>query len=49
MKIFCKFDAQHNQKSLGIVYDDKCIGTNRGFHNVDVDLFLPIDVPSPWD
>ena len=38
-----------NQKSLGIVYDDKCIGTNRGFHNVDVDLFLPIDVPSPWD
>ena len=32
-----------NQKSLGIVYDDKCIGTNRGFHNVDV------DVPSPWD
>ena len=38
-----------NQKSLGIVYDDKCIGTNRGFHNVDVDLFLPVDVPSPWD
>ena len=38
-----------NQKSLGIVYDDKCIGTNRGFHNVDVDLFLPIDVPRPWD
>lgn len=38
-----------NQKSLGIVYDDKCIGTNRGFHNVDIDLFLPIDVPSPWD
>lgn len=38
-----------NQKSLGIVYDDKCIGTNRGFHNVDVDLFLPIDVPSPWN
>lgn len=32
-----------------IVYDDKCIGTNRGFHNVDVDLFLPVDVPSPWD
>ena len=28
---------------------DKCIGTNRGFHNVDVDLFLPVDVPSPWD
>ena len=38
-----------NQKSLGIVYDDKCIGTNRGFHNVAVDLFLPVDVPSPWD
>ena len=38
-----------NQKSLGIVYDDKCIGTNRGFHNVDIDLFLPVDVPSPWD
>ena len=38
-----------NQKSLGIIYDDKCIGTNRGFHNVDVDLFLPVDVPSPWD
>lgn len=38
-----------NQKSLGIVYDDKCIGTNRGFHNVDIDLFLPVDVPSQWD
>ena len=38
-----------NQKSLGIVYDDKCIGMNRGFHNVDIDLFLPVDVPSPWD
>ena len=38
-----------NQKSLGIVYDDKCIGTNRGFHNVDIDLFLPVDVPGPWD
>ena len=38
-----------NQKSLGIVYDDKCIGTNRGFHNVDIALFLPVDVPSPWD
>ena len=38
-----------NQKSLGIVYDDKCIDTNRGFHNVDIDLFLPVDVPSPWD
>ena len=38
-----------NQKSLGIVYDDKCIGTNRGFHNVDIDLFLPVNVPSPWD
>ena len=38
-----------NQKSLGIVYDDKCIGTNRGFHNVDIDLFLSVDVPSPWD
>lgn len=38
-----------NQKSLGIVYDDKYIGTNRGFHNVDIDLFLPVDVPSPWD
>ena len=38
-----------NQKSLGIVYDDKCIGTNRGFHNVDVDLFLPVDVPSPMN
>ena len=29
--------------------EDKCIGTNRGFHNVAVDLFLPVDVPSPWD
>ena len=25
-----------HQKSLGFIYDDKCIGTNRGFHNVDL-------------
>ena len=29
-----------NQKSLGIVYDDKCIGTNRGFHNVAIDQIV---------
>lgn len=38
-----------HQKSLGIIYDDKCIGTNRGFHNVDLNPFVPVDAPCPWD
>lgn len=38
-----------NQKVLGIIYDDKCIGTNRGFHNVDLNPFIPVTTPTPWD
>ena len=38
-----------HQKSLGIIYDDKCIGTNRGFHNVDLNPFVPVDASCPWD
>lgn len=38
-----------HQKSLGIIYDDKCIGTNGGFHNVDLNPFVPVDTPCPWD
>lgn len=38
-----------HQKSLGLIYDDKCIGTNRGFHNVDLNPFVPVDTPCPWD
>lgn len=38
-----------NQKSLGIIYDGKCIGTNRGFHNVDLNPFVPADGACPWD
>ena len=30
-----------NQKALGIIYDDKCVGMNRGFHNVALNHFAP--------
>lgn len=38
-----------NQKALGIIYDDKCVGTSRGFHNVYVDPFIPVNIRTPWD
>lgn len=36
-----------HQKSLGIIYDNKYIGTNCGFHNVDLNPFVPVDVYCP--
>lgn len=38
-----------NQKTLGIIYDAKCVGVSRGFHNVDLNPFAPVDEPCPWD
>lgn len=42
---------REHQKEIGIVYDEKCIGNSRGFHNIGLNPFVPI--PSgekcPWD
>lgn len=38
-----------NQKAIGIIYDDKCVGSSRGFHNVDLHPFVPVDIPCPWE
>ena len=40
---------KEQQKSLGIIYDDKCIGACRGFHNVDINPFVPVNEKTPWD
>lgn len=40
---------KENSKALGIVYDEKCIENCRGFHNVDLNPFVPVNTPCPWD
>lgn len=40
---------KEKQKSIGIIYDEKCIGNCRGFHNVNLLSFMPVKVPCPWD
>lgn len=40
---------KEHSKSLGIVYDEKCIANCRGFHNVDLHPFTPTNTSCPWD
>ena len=40
---------KEQQKSLGIIFDDKCIGACRRFHNVDLNPFVPLSGKTPWD
>ena len=49
-KTFLHYLKEH-QQALGIVYDEKCVGTSRGFHNVCLTPFVPInddDPDLPW-
>ena len=49
-KTFLHYLKEH-QQALGIVYDEKCIGTSRGFHNVCLTPFVPVnddDPDLPW-
>lgn len=41
--------TKEKQKSLGIIFDDKCIGACRRFHNVDLNPFVPLSGKTPWD
>lgn len=40
---------KEHSKSLGIIYAEKCIDNCRGFHNVDLQPFVSVDTPCPWD
>ena len=40
---------KENQKTLGILYDERCVGRCRGFHNVDLHPFIPVREPTPFD
>ena len=49
-KTFLHYLKEH-QQALGIVYDEKCVGTSRGFHNVCLTPFVPVnddDPDLPW-
>lgn len=49
-RTFLHYLKEH-QQALGIVYDEKCIGTSRGFHNVCLTPFVPVnddDPDLPW-
>lgn len=38
-----------NQKRYGLIYDAKCIGNRRGFHNVCKAEFTPVAGKTPFD
>ena len=40
---------KENQKSYGIVYEDKCVGNCRGFRNICLEEFKPVIGPTPYD
>ena len=49
-KTFLHYLKEH-QQALGVVYDEKCVGTSRGFHNVCLTPFVPVngdDPDLPW-
>ena len=45
-KTFLHYVREH-QKEIGIVYDDKCIGNNRGFRYISLMPFVPVDEDDP--
>lgn len=40
---------KENQKRYGLIYDAKCIGNRRGFHNVCKAEFTPVAGKTPFD
>ena len=40
---------KENQKRYGLIYDAKCIGNCRGFHNVCKAEFSPVIGKTPFD
>lgn len=40
---------KENQKRYGLIYDAKCIGNRRGFHNVSKAEFTPVACKTPFD
>ncbi len=40
---------KENQKRYGLIYDAKCIGNRRGFHNVCKAEFTPVVCKTPFD
>ena len=40
---------KENQKRYGLIYDAKCIGNRRGFHNVCKAEFTPVACKTPFD
>ncbi|MCM1189275.1 MAG: hypothetical protein NC541_08255 [bacterium] len=45
-KPFLHYVREH-QKEIGIIYDDKCIGNSRGFRNISLAPFVPVDEDNP--
>lgn len=41
--------TRDNQKRYGLIYDAKCIGNRRGFHNVCKAEFTPVAGKTPFD
>ena len=40
---------KENQKRYGLIYDAKCIGNRRGFHNICKAEFIPVVGKTPFD